>query len=382
MKKHISIFAAAAICAVMASCSARKEDSGMISEPVSASTNILGREYPKINPDLSVTHRLAAPEAESVVLDICGRQYPMTRAVDGLWEVTTDPGLVPGFHYYFLVVDGVRLADPNSKLYYGCGQMASGIEIPEAGAGYSLQRDVPRGEVRLQRYWSDLTGSWRTCYVYTPAEYELKPDKRYPVLYLQHGAGEDETGWSGQGRMDIIMDNLVADKEAVPMIVVMDRGYATLAEPDEAASAGGMFNFTAFDRVMTEEIVPMIDASYRTVADREHRAIAGLSMGGFQAWSIGLGHKDMFAWVGGFSGSGRPGNPERFPASLNDEMSLLYVSIGTDEPENMYSGIYEFHKMLEENGVEHVYYESPGTAHEWLTWRRSLHMFAPMLFRK
>lgn len=382
MKKHISIFAAAAICAVMASCSARKEDSGMISEPVSASTNILGREYPKINPDLSVTHRLAAPEAESVVLDICGRQYPMTRAVDGLWEVTTDPGLVPGFHYYFLVVDGVRLADPNSKLYYGCGQMASGIEIPEAGAGYSLQRDVPRGEVRLQRYWSDLTGSWRTCYVYTPAEYELKPDKRYPVLYLQHGAGEDETGWSGQGRMDIIMDNLVADKEAVPMIVVMDRGYATLAEPDEAASAGGMFNFTAFDRVMTEEIVPMIDASYRTVADREHRAIAGLSMGGFQAWSIGLGHKDMFAWVGGFSGSGRPGNPERFPANLNDEMSLLYVSIGTDEPENMYSGIYEFHKMLEENGVEHVYYESPGTAHEWLTWRRSLHMFAPMLFRK
>ena len=179
--------------------------------------------------------------------------------------------------------------------------------------------------------------------------------------------------------MDTILDNLIAEGEAEPMIVVMDRGYAELAVPDPAASAGGMFNFTAFDRVMTEEIVPMVDSEYRTIADREHRAISGLSMGGFQAWSIGLGHKDLFAWVGGFSGSGRPGNPENFPSSLNDDYRLLYVSIGTDEPEHMYSGIYEFHKMLEENGVKHVYYESEGTAHEWLTWRRSPRLPRPIL---
>ncbi len=385
MNKYISILAATVVStALLASCSQKKTTDpniGVITEPTSATTNILGHEYPKINPDLSVTHRVSAPEAQSVVLDICDKKYPMTKADDGLWEVTTDPGLVPGFHYYFLVIDGVRISDPNSQLFYGCGLMASGIEIPEVGVDYYLQRDVPRGEVRFQRYWSDLTQSWRTCYVYTPAEYDSKPDKRYPVLYLQHGAGEDETGWSNQGRMDIIMDNLIADKEAVPMIVVMDRGYATLAEPDEAANKGGMFNFTAFDRVMTQEIVPMIDAKYRTIADRDHRAISGLSMGGFQAWNIGLAHKDMFAWVGGFSGSGRPGNPEIFPATLNDEMKLLYVSIGTDEPTNMYSGIYEFHKMLEDNGVKHIYYESPGTSHEWLTWRRSLHQFAPMLFK-
>jgi len=385
MKRYISVLAIAAACAAFASCTPKRvtdPNVGLITEPTSAVTNILGREYPKINPDLSVTHRVAAPDAESVALDICSKVYPMTKAEDGLWEVTTDPGLVPGFHYYFLNIDGVRVADPNSQLFYGCGLMASGIEIPEVGVDYYLMRkDAPRGEVRMQRYWSELTQAWRVCYVYTPAEYELKPNKRYPVLYLQHGAGEDETGWSNQGKMDIIMDNLIADKEAVPMIVVMDRGYATLAEPDEAALAPGFFNFTAFDRVMTQEIVPMIDANYRTLTDRDHRAITGLSMGGFQAWNIGLAHKDMFAWVGGFSGSGRPGNPENYPVSLNDDMKLLYVSIGTDEPVNMYTGIYEFHLMLEENGVNHVYYESPGTAHEWLTWRRSLHQFAPMLFK-
>ena len=378
MKKYLILCAAAL---AMAACGQKNAQTvGVITEPVSASTNIEGCRYPMVNPDLSVTARVSAPEASTVALDLGGKVYPMSKNAEGLWEVTSDPQ-VPGFHYYFIVVDGVKVSDPSSKLFYGCGMMSSGIEIPEAGVDYYLEKDVPHGEVRIKRYWSELTAAWRTCYIYFPAEYELNPGKRYPVLYLQHGAGENETGWSTQGKMDTILDNLIAEGEAEPMIVVMDRGYAELAVPDPAASAGGMFNFTAFDRVMTEEIVPMVDSEYRTIADREHRAISGLSMGGFQAWSIGLGHKDLFAWVGGFSGSGRPGNPENFPSSLNDDYRLLYVSIGTDEPEHMYSGIYEFHKMLEENGVKHVYYESEGTAHEWLTWRRSLRQFAAMLFK-
>ncbi len=379
--KTISIIATGLLAVTLFASCGNKTQVAAITEPFSASTNIEGKEYPKINPDLSVTCRVVAPDAVTVALDL-GKVYPMTK-IDpekGIWEMTSEPQ-VPGFHYYFIHIDGVKVADPSSKLFYGCGLMASGIEIPEAGVDYYLEKDVPRGEVRMQRYWSELTQAWRICYVYTPAEYETDVTKRYPVLYLQHGAGEDETGWSSQGKMDIIMDNLIADGEAVPMIVVMDRGYATLADAQPEEKPAGMFNFSAFERVMTEELIPMIDANYRTLTDRDHRAISGLSMGGFQAWNIGLAHKDLFAWVGGFSGSGRDASADNFPVSLNDEMKLLYASIGTDEPEQMYAGIKAFHDMLEKNGVKHVYYESPGTAHEWLTWRRSLNQFAALLFK-
>ncbi len=304
----------------------------------------------------------------------------MVQVEKGIWKVTSDPQ-VPGFHYYFINVDGVRISDPSSRLFFGCGLMASGIEIPEEGVDYYLENNVPHGEVRMQRYWSDLTQTWRICYVYTPAEYDLDPNKRYPVLYLQHGGGEDETGWSNQGRMDNIMDNLIARGQAVPMIVVMDRGYATLANSQDSGTSRNMFNFTAFEWVVVQELIPMIDAGYKTLAERNNRAIAGLSMGGFQSWSIGLSHKNLFAYIGGFSGSGMAAYPENYPASLNDQMRLLYVSTGTAESEQMYAGVKAFHDMLDINGVNHIYYESPGTAHEWLTWRRSLSQFAVLLFK-
>ncbi len=373
----ITVFLLLAV-TVLSSCGMRKPST--ISQPFSASTNIPGREYPKINPDLSVTCRVVAPEAFTVELDLCNKLYPMVQVEKGVWEVTSDPQ-VPGFHYYFINVDGVRISDPSSRLFYGCGLMASGIEIPEEGVDFYLPSNVPHGEVRMQRYWSDITQTWRICYVYTPAEYDLNPDKRYPVLYLQHGGGEDETGWPNQGRMDNIMDNLIAGGQSVPMIVVMDRGYATLANSQDTVTSHDMFDFTAFEWVVVQELIPMIDANYRTLPERDYRAIAGLSMGGFQSWSIGLSHKNLFAYIGGFSGSGMAASPENYPSSLNEQMKLLYVSIGTAEPEQMYAGVKAFHDMLEQNGVDHIYYESQGTAHEWLTWRRSLNQFAALLFK-
>lgn len=275
--------------------------------PVSASTNILGISYPVVNPDLSVTVRVNAPDADSVKLDLM-KKYPMTKNADGIWEVTSDPQ-VPGFHYYFLEIDGCSVADPSSELFYGCGRMSSGIEIPEEGVDYYLPQHVPHGEIRTQMYYSDITQAWRKCLVYTPAGYDENNTQKYPVLYLQHGSGEDETGWSNQGKADNILDNLIASQKAVPMLVVMDRGYATDPKEKETGQKG-RFNFNTFERVVINELIPMIDKNYRTLPDREHRAIAGLSMGGFQAVSIGLAHLDKFAHIGGFSGGGRMNSNE------------------------------------------------------------------------
>ncbi len=369
--------------AVLASCAGNTQV-GVITEPTSATTNFPGSEYPKVNPDLSATFRNDMPDAKAVSVNVGGKDYKMTKGADGIWEVTTDP-LVPGFHYYTMNVDGKRIADPNSRQYFGSFFWSSGIEIPEAGVDYYLEKDVPHGAIEIVRYDSKLTGAVRECYVYLPPQYLSEPDRRFPVLYLMHGAGENETGWATQGMMGNIMDNLIAEGGCEPMIIVCEYGVANLvgAEP-----AGGfnLFNFDAFEKVMVEECVPVFDSRLRTIADRDHRAICGLSLGGFQAYTIGLNHPELFGWIGGFSGSGRGPmdrrDAEMYPKSLNDDYHLFYISIGTDEPAGMYQGIYDLHVALENLGVNHVYYESPGTGHEWLTWRRSLHQFAPMLFTK
>lgn len=371
----IALFAAAT---VLASCK-EKPVIGLITEPTPASSNVPGKEYPKINPDLSVVFQVNAPEAESVALDL-GKTYPMAKNADGIWEVTSEPQ-VPGFHYYSIIVDGVRMADPSSQLFYGTGRMSSAIEIPEVGVDFYLPKDVPHGEIRMQRYWSELTQAWRTCYVYVPAEYEKKPDKRYPVLYIYHGGGEDETGWPVQGKMDNILDNLIAAKEAVPMLIVADRGEALIPGAGMAGGPRGMFNFDPVDKLASQELIPMIDSKYRTIADRDHRAITGLSMGGFIAWSVGLNHPELFAYIGGFSGSGMAQTPDAYPASLNDQYKLLFISTGSDESPQMYATVTNFRDVLEKNGVKHVYYESQGTGHEWLNWRRCLKEFAPRLFK-
>lgn len=330
--------------------------------------NLPGKIYPQVNQDNSVTFTFYAPSANAVVLSL-DRDYLMNKDENSLWMVTSDTQS-EGFHYYSLKVGGLSFADPSVYTFYGCSRYSSAIEIPENEKDsnwYMPNKKVPHGAVRSLRFWSDVSNKYRRMYIYTPAEYDINTDKLYPVLYLLHGGGEDETGWPNQGRMDNIMDNLIAAGDAVPMIVVMDRGSATLADADPTEINRNLFDFTAYDRVVVEEVVPMIDYGYRTLADRNNRAIAGLSLGGFQSWSIGLLHKDLFAYIGDFSGSGMVASPENYNADLNNRVKLLYVSIGTEEPEHMYAGVKAFHDLLDNNGVKHVYYESPGTGHEWQT---------------
>ncbi len=360
-----------------------------------ATTNVMGAEYPKVHADLSVTFRVKAPDAKKVQVDL-GKLWEMERDGEGVWSVTIPPQ-VPGFHYYFLNIDGVRVSDPASDNFYGWGRQSSGIEIPEAGADYFGIKDVPHGAFRSFRYYSKTVAGWRRAFVYTPAGYDASLKTRYPVLYLQHGAGEDETGWTKQGRADIILDNLIAEKKAVPMIVVMDKGYAMkpgeLPPQPPAAGQPRRFVFTTFEEVVINDLIPAVDSSFRTLADREHRAMAGLSMGGMQTFQITLAHLDKFAWIGGFSGSGGIGTAAPFdaktayngvladPAAFNKRVKLVWIGIGTKEPERMYTGVHSFHEALTQAGIEHVYYESPGTSHEWLTWRRDLNDFASRLFR-
>jgi enterochelin esterase-like enzyme len=358
-----------------------------------ASTNIMNAQYPRVHPDLRVTFRVDAPGAQKVQVAMGRDRYDMTRAEDGFWYVTTPP-LVPGFHYYSLIIDGANVSDPSSHTYYGTGRDSSGIEVPEKGVDYYEPKDVPHGEVRVRWYLSKVTGKWRRCFVYTPPDYDTNPRQRYPVLYLQHGSGEDETGWIFQGRANFILDNLIAAGKAKPMIIVMDNGYAQRAGSGEAArSARTRPNASAFNDVILQDVIPMIDRTYRTIPDREHRAMAGLSMGGNQTCHLTLRNLDKFAWIGMFSGTGNglstaPLDHKTFMggvfadgAALNAKVKLLWIGMGTAEPDPFPGAIGAFRKMLDDAGVKYVYFESPGTAHEWLTWRRSLNDFAQRLFR-
>jgi enterochelin esterase-like enzyme len=377
-----------------------------------ASSNVPGAPTPIIHPDLRITFTLKAPDARSVQVaggDGLGTgPFPMTRDAEGIWRVTTPPA-VPGFHYYWFVLDGVSVNDPSSRSYFGYGKETSGVEVPEPGADYYAITDVPHGEVRAKWYLSKTTGEWRHALVYTPPGYDGNPKTRYPVLFLQHGSGEDETGWTRQGRAQFILDNLIAAGRARPMIVVMDRGYAPRAGapmvkvgPD-TSPADIKPGFLAFEDVIIHDLIPTIDASYRTLPDREHRAMAGLSMGGMQTLFITLRHLDTFAYIGSFSGPivpdpdlkqpfGKP-HPDLFdahtayegafakPAAFNGRVKLLWFGVGTAEPELFRAGIGGAARALTAAGVRLVYFESNGTAHEWQTWRRDLNDFAPRLFR-
>jgi enterochelin esterase-like enzyme len=373
-----------------------------------ATTNVPGAQYPRIHPDLRVTFRLKAPDAQKVVFGFFDSQrYPAKKGEDGFWTVTTEPQ-VPGFHYYRVFIDGAEVNDPGSHAFYGTGKDASGIEIPEKGVDFYLPKDVPQGEVRERWYHSKTTQAWRRIFVYTPPGYDNDRDARYPVLYLQHGGGEDETGWPRQGNVAFIMDNLIAERKARPMIVVMERGYARRpgdpapsSRPPAPPAAAGQNPpprpdisrmFSAFDEVMVKDLIPMIDATYRTIPDRENRAMAGLSMGGMQTFQITLKHLDLFAWIGGFSGAGggfgggtfdpktSHGGVMADAEAFNKKVHLVWLGIGTSEAKRMYDGVKNYRDALEKAGIKTMYYESPGTAHEWQTWRRCLREFAPRLF--
>jgi enterochelin esterase-like enzyme len=357
-----------------------------------ASTNIGNAAYPRVHPDLRVTFRLNAPDAKKVQVFTnyglgTGGPWDMSRGDDGVWTLTSPP-IVPGFHYYALVVDGVRVNDPASDTFFGTGRPTSGIEIPEKGVDFYHVKNVSHGEVRSRWYPSRVTGQTRHVMVYTPPGYDADRDKRYPVLYLQHGGGEDETGWTRQGRMNFILDNLIAEKKAVPMIVVMEKGYATRAGAAAQPKAKG-FNFGAFEDVVLKDLIPLIDSTYRTIANREHRAIAGLSMGAAQAMQIGLTHLDTFSAVGAFSGAGKADPKTAYggvfadAGAFDQKVSLLYLHSGTVGLDaGIHKGSKALSEVLQEAGIKNVVFrDAKGLAHEWQTWRYALSDFAPRLFQ-
>ncbi|MBX3442869.1 MAG: hypothetical protein KF774_10715 [Planctomyces sp.] len=359
-----------------------------------SSTNVSNAAYPRVHPDGRATFRLKAPDATKVQVFTnygLGSDGPwdMVRGDDGVWTLTSPP-IVPGFHYYALIVDGVPMNDPGADTFFGTGKPTSAIEIPAPGVDFHHARDVPHGEVRSRWYSSAVTGKTRHIQVYTPPGYDADPQKRYPVLYLQHGGGEDETGWTRQGHVNFILDNLIADGKAQPMIVVMEKGYATRAGEPEMPPQRGRGDGGAFEDVVLKDLIPMIDANYRTLANRDHRAIAGLSMGGGQALSIGLTHLDTFSVIASFSGA-REVDPRTAyggvfadPAAFDQKVKLLYLhsgTVGLDAMIHQQAG--KLAKALQESGIRNVVFrDAEGLAHEWQTWRYAFSDFAPRLFQE
>ena len=349
-----------------------------------AETTVPGNEFPKIDKERRAYFRVVAPTANSVQVDICGKKYDMRRDQKGVWCAVTDP-LVVGFHYYFINIGGVNVIDPATETFFGCNREAGGIEIPEGDEGnyYRPQQGVAHGQVRSLYYYANATQEWRHAMVYTPAEYE-KGKKRYPVLYLQHGMGEDETGWSKQGHMHHIMDNLIASGEAKPMIVVMESGDVKAPFRGGDNRQGFSEYGASFYKVMTQDLISTIDSQFRTLTDRDHRAMAGLSWGGHQTFDLVLNNMDKFAWMGAFSGAifgldvktaynGIFSRPDEF----NKKIHYLYLSCGSEEN----FGTEALVKNLREAGIKADFYVSPGTHHEWLTWRRCFRQFVPHLFK-
>ncbi|HEX2855306.1 MAG TPA: alpha/beta hydrolase-fold protein [Opitutaceae bacterium] len=370
-----------------------------------SAANIAGQEYPKINSERRAQFRIKAPNAKEVAVSI-GKPLTVTKSEDGVWTITTSP-LDVGFHFYRVLIDGANVADPASEIFRGGGGggLSSAVEVP-TGEDFHELKDVPHGEVRERWYFSKITQAWRRIFVYTPPDYDSDPSARFPVLYLQHGGGEDERGWAVQGRVSQIMDNLIAEKKARPMLIVMERGAALKpgeqpvpmrppqppAQPGVSAAPQPPRDFSrmfaTLGEVFTKDLIPMIDRTYRTQADREHRAMAGLSMGGMQTRTIALAHLDTFSHIGVFSGGTIDPTNAAQVSALKEKARLVFIGYGSHElnrpnPLREGGGDPKAHvEALQQAGINAVFYVSPGTAHEWHTWRRSLHEFAPLLFNK
>jgi len=386
-----------------------------------ATSNQSGRQFPQVNSERRARFRVVAPQAQSVTVSLSGNT-PLTKGEDGAWIGTTPP-LDEGFHYYTINIDGATVPDPGSLFFYGANRWGSAIEIPAKDEDFYALKDVPHGQLRQTLYFSKSTNTTRRCFVYTPPDYDKNANKRYPVLYLQHGAGEDETGWGSQGRAGLIMDNLIAAGKSKPFIIVMDnggnigggaagRGRAGAppavgqpsaapasqgaapagaaaaaqppgAQPQPARGAGpggrGNFDFSAFERILLDELIAFIDSNYRTVANQPNRALAGLSMGGMQTRAIGLKHLDKFSQLGVFSGGSIAPADAADLAAFKRLVKLVFVSYGSKE--GGAATAKPNTEALQQAGIKSVFYVSPETAHEWQSWRRSLYQFAPMLFQ-
>lgn len=369
-----------------------------------ATTNQGGKQYPMVNSQRMVRAQIRAPKATFVGLDIAGKIYEMTKDENGVWTGTSEPQ-DEGFHYYQLNIDGASVPDPGSLYYYGASRWGSGIDVPAADEEFYTVKNVPQGSINEVYYWSDVTEKMRHGYIYLPAEYYKNPTKKFPVLYLQHGMGENETGWSAQGKTGIIMDNLIAAGKAVPFLIFMDNGLDVRRPGDPAPGQGGFggqrpqgqrpqggpgqggprrgFGFNAFQDVLIKDIIPMVEKNYRVIADADHRAMAGLSMGGMQTHGITLANPTTFGYVGMFSGGTFNTEELKDAADFKKTNKVLFMSAGGKETrmaegENSVGAAANNLKAL---GINAHSYVSPGTAHEWQTWRRSLYQFAQLLFK-
>ena len=396
--------------------------------------NFPGVQYPRIEADSRVTFRFVAPDAKKLQVAIVNVPFDMVKGDDGAWTYTSAPQ-APGYHNYWMIVDGAIVVDPHTQAFIGYGHMCNGFEVPEPGVDFYDLKDVPHGNVLIENYIAKTTNSWRHIFVYTPPGYDRNLSTRYPVFYLQHGGGEDERVWIEMGRTNVILDNLLAAGKVKPMIVVMEtsavggaggaggpgspgRGAAAgdgaargAAPPAGAGGRGPGFGIGgpgggAYGQFMVNDLIPWVDASFRTLPDKDHRAMAGLSMGGMQTSAVTLANLDKFSYIGLFSGGAAAGGRGRGgatpggappptpatldlktiyngamadPAEFNRKVNVFFFSCGSEENPD---ALKRHQEQLIAAGIANSYvYISPGTAHEWQSWRRSLYTFAPLLFQ-
>ncbi len=348
-----------------------------------AATNIRSAQYPQILPDNRVVFRVKAPEAHRVQIDL-GKKYEMAKDTGGYWAVTTD-SIGKGFHYYSLLIDGVALADPASETFYGMGRMASGIEIPYRNGDYYAVKDIPHGEIRIKKYLSKALGGWREMYVYTPPGYD-KSTEKYPVLYLLHGGGEDQRGWATQGKTDLILDNLIAEGKAKPMVIVMLDG--------NVGATGGIAGFNenvlkTFENELKNATIPFVESNFRVQTDAKNRALAGLSMGGLQTLYAGIRNSELFSSLGVFSSGWFANNTalttpqyefmKNNADKINSNIKNLWISMGGQE-DIAFNNCKIMRAKFDELGVKYTYSEYPG-GHTWPVWRHDLFQFSQILFK-
>ena len=354
--------------------------------------NLYGAEYPRIEADSRVTFRFNAPDAKSVQVAIANVPYDMVKDDNGVWTYTSEPQ-DKGYHNYWMIVDSTIVLDPATNAFIGYSHMCNGFEIPDPDGTFYDLKDVPHGNVLIENYFSKTINAWRHIFVYTPPGYEANTSTRYPVLYLQHGGGEDERVWIEMGRTNLILDNLIAEGKAKPFIVVMETSAAykpgevppkpfrprpngeRQRTPPDSTRFRRLFSFDTYKEVMLNDLIPFIDGKFRTLTDGNNRAMAGLSMGTFVTRVVALANPDKFSYIGIFSGGSVA------PSDISDKskVKLVFMSFGSRERGS--DGLKAAADALKQAGINAVSYVSPLTAHEWQSWRRSLHEFAQLLFK-
>ena len=390
--------------------------SGQASNVFSADTahpspyNLYGNQYPRIESDARVTFRFYAPNAQKVQVSIVNVPFDMVKGDNGVWSYTSEPQDL-GYHNYWMIVDGSVVVDPGNNGFIGYSHMCNGFEVPDPDGGFYALKDVPHGNVLIRNYYSTIAKSWRHIFIYTPPDYEKNRKKRYPVLYLQHGGGEDERVWIEMGRTNLILDNLIAEGKVKPFIVVMETsavgtprrvvpgppvprpvppaagapGAPAAGAPGAPGAPGGarQGGFMGmggpgggiYGQLMTTDLIPWIDKNFRTMANQQNRAMAGLSMGAMQTRTVTLANLDKFSYIGLFSGG------TIAPADITDKskVKLVFMSYGSRERGS--DGVKTAADALQQAGIKSASYVSPLTAHEWQSWRRSLKEFAQLLFK-